>query len=245
MTPERRAGPWGVVRAGYLAHERDGPLPALLLALTLSTGLIDAMSVLGLGRVFVANMTGNVVFLGLALVRAPGFSAARTVTALVGFVAGAFAGGVLARRSPNRGRALRSACGIQIVLIAGAIALAAPAPHHLARATQLAVIVSCAVAMGLQNATARHLAVPELATNVLTTSLTRLAADAWRRSGSRGGRELLSVLALFLGACLGAVLVVHTSILAPLAGVIVILIVVLVRCQLDLRHDRSWLAPTP
>ena len=39
-------------------------LPALLLALTLVTGLVDAVSYLALGRVFTANMTGNVVFLG-------------------------------------------------------------------------------------------------------------------------------------------------------------------------------------
>ena len=46
---------------------RDGPLPPLLLALTLVTGLVDAASYVNLGHVFVANMTGNVVFLGFAI----------------------------------------------------------------------------------------------------------------------------------------------------------------------------------
>ena len=45
-----------------------GPLPPLLLALTVVTGLVDSFSYLVLGHVFVANMTGNVVFLAFALV---------------------------------------------------------------------------------------------------------------------------------------------------------------------------------
>lgn len=53
-------------------HSKQGPLPPLLLALTLVTGLVDAFSYLILGHVFVANMTGNVVLLGFALAGAPG-----------------------------------------------------------------------------------------------------------------------------------------------------------------------------
>ena len=64
---------------------RHGPLPPLLLGLTLVTGLVDAFSYLVLGHVFVANMTGNVVFLGFALVGAPGFSIGASAVALVGY----------------------------------------------------------------------------------------------------------------------------------------------------------------
>ena len=82
----------------YVRNPDHGPLPALLLLLTLSTGIIDAVSILGLGRVFVANMTGNVVFTALALVGAPGFSLAASLVALAGFLVGASAGGRLVRR---------------------------------------------------------------------------------------------------------------------------------------------------
>ncbi|KRE23363.1 hypothetical protein ASG80_06490 [Agromyces sp. Soil535] len=58
----------------YFADPLHGPLPAILLLLTIGTGLIDAISVLGLGRVFIANMTGNIVFIGFALAGAPGYS---------------------------------------------------------------------------------------------------------------------------------------------------------------------------
>src|SRR5919202_1591521 len=71
------------------------PLPILLLVLTATTGLVDAVSVLGLGRVFTANMTGNVVFLGFAIAGAPGFSIARALVSLAGFVVGAMLGGRL------------------------------------------------------------------------------------------------------------------------------------------------------
>jgi hypothetical protein len=51
---------------------RHGPLPPLLLSMTLVTGLVDAFSYLLLGHVFVANMTGNIVLLGFALAGDPG-----------------------------------------------------------------------------------------------------------------------------------------------------------------------------
>src|SRR5438874_6766954 len=72
---------------------RHGPLPPLLLGLTLVTGLVDAFSYLLLGHVFVANMTGNVVFLGFALAGATGFSIAASLVALGSFVCGALLGG--------------------------------------------------------------------------------------------------------------------------------------------------------
>src|ERR1700712_5021418 len=79
----------------YVDDPKHGPLPALLLVLTLLTGVIDAVSILALGRVFVANMTGNVVFTGFALAGAAGFSLAASLAALAGFLVGALAGGAL------------------------------------------------------------------------------------------------------------------------------------------------------
>jgi uncharacterized membrane protein YoaK (UPF0700 family) len=84
---------------------RHGPLPPLLLSMTLVTGLVDAFSYLVLGHVFVANMTGNIVLLGFALAGTPGFSIAASVTALVSFSAGALIGGRIgSRHSGHRGR---------------------------------------------------------------------------------------------------------------------------------------------
>src|SRR2546428_12747605 len=72
---------------------KSSSLPVLLVVLTITTGLIDAISVLGLGRVFTANMTGNIVFLGFALAGVPGFSPSRSLIGLAAFLAGAGVGG--------------------------------------------------------------------------------------------------------------------------------------------------------
>jgi uncharacterized membrane protein YoaK (UPF0700 family) len=74
---------------------RPDPLPWVLVVLTVTTGLVDAVSVLGLGRVFTTNMTGNIVFLGFATAGIPGFSVARAAVSLAGFVVGAVLGGRL------------------------------------------------------------------------------------------------------------------------------------------------------
>src|SRR3982074_697605 len=79
----------------------DRLLPALLIALTVGTGFVDAVSYLALGRVFTANMTGNVVFLGFAMVAVPGLSIGRSGVALGAFVIGATIGGRLAGTIPR------------------------------------------------------------------------------------------------------------------------------------------------
>ena len=75
--------------------DRHGPLVPMLIALTLLTGLVDAVSYLKLGHVFVANMTGNVVFLGFAIAGAGGLSVTASLIALGSFLIGALGGGQL------------------------------------------------------------------------------------------------------------------------------------------------------
>ncbi|HEY6318288.1 MAG TPA: YoaK family protein, partial [Acidimicrobiia bacterium] len=75
---------WNEIRQTLIParDSKHGPLPPLLIAMTLVTGLVDAFSYLVLGHVFVANMTGNIVFLGFAMAGAPGFSVAASLVAL-------------------------------------------------------------------------------------------------------------------------------------------------------------------
>ena len=87
-------------------NSRDGPLPPLLLTLTLVTGLVDATSYLKLGHVLVANMTGNVVFLGFGIAGAGGISVWASLTALGSFLTGGVVGGRIGARSSDRGRHL-------------------------------------------------------------------------------------------------------------------------------------------
>src|SRR5713226_9026206 len=99
-----------------------GPLPALLICLTVVTGLVDAFSYLVLGHVFVANMTGNVVFLGFGLAGAPDFAILDSLVALVSFGLGAVVGGKLAARvGGHRGKHLSTATTIQAVFLAASV----------------------------------------------------------------------------------------------------------------------------
>src|SRR5689334_21584427 len=100
----------GTATSGQKAGTDYGPLVSLLLAMTFVTGLVDAFSYLVLGHVFVANMTGNVLFLGFAPAGAPDFSIADSVVAVVAFGLGALVGGRLAARlKHHRGRHLSTA----------------------------------------------------------------------------------------------------------------------------------------
>ncbi len=128
--PASAARPVAALRPGQLwrpaAGPGWGPLPELLLALTLVTGLVDAVSILALGRVFVANMTGNVVFAGFAIVGAPGFSLSSSLFALAGFLIGAAGGGWIGGRAgPDRAALLRAAAAAELALVAIALVVAA------------------------------------------------------------------------------------------------------------------------
>jgi uncharacterized membrane protein YoaK (UPF0700 family) len=198
----------------------DGPLPPLLLGLTLFTGLVDATSYLMLGHVFVANMTGNVVFLGLGIAGAGAISIWASLAAIGSFLVGGVAGGRIgARWSSDRGRHLTATTATELLLVAGALVVAAFSTHHIGTGSRYAMIVLLAVAMGVQNATARKLAVPDLTTTVLTMTLTGVAADSKLAGGpgSRIARRALSVAAMLLGALIGGALILKVDNPAPLA----------------------------
>lgn len=200
-----------------VADERHGPLPALLLALTFVTGLVDAVSFLTLGHVFVANMTGNVVFLGLALVGTKDVSLGGTLLSVVAFMAGALLGGKLGMTfGHHRGRFLAVAVTIETCLAAAAWILSVTFGTGAQAAYGLMGLL--ALAMGLQNATARRLAVPDLTTTVLTLTLTGLAADAplAGAAGSNMLRRLLAVITMLLGAAAGAGLIFSAGVAAAI-----------------------------
>src|SRR5580658_441740 len=97
---------------------QHGPLPAVLLLLTALSGVVDAVSYLRLGHVFVANMTGNVVFLGFAAAGAAGSSAPGSLIALGAFFAGSIAGGRIAWLArAHRGIVLALACATSALVI--------------------------------------------------------------------------------------------------------------------------------
>ena len=195
------------------------PLTRALLVLTFTTGLVDAVSYLALGRVFTANMTGNIVLLGFGIAGSPGLPVLAPLLSLSSFLVAAGAGGWLVRHTESRHpRLVTWALGVEVSGIAAAAVIAATA--HIRPGTALAdtLIVLMAFAMGVRNAAVRHIAVPDLTTTVLTMTLTALAAESRPAGGSGQGtvRRLSAVLAMLTGALAGALLL-KTSLVAPLA----------------------------
>jgi uncharacterized membrane protein YoaK (UPF0700 family) len=266
--PDRPSGIHGLPRS-LVAHQSFGPLPGLLLILTLFTGVVDAISILSLGRVFVANMTGNVVFAGFAIVGAPGFSLSASLFALAGFLVGAAIGGLLITRAAgDRGTLLRSGTAAEVILAAVALVLAAlsGAPGvthgtlHMAGGAFTAPVTDAlaavlATATGIQNAVARKLAVPDMTTTVLTMTLTGLAADV--RAAFRGApnirrsarsdvtRRLLAIGTMFAGALAGASLTLYVSPVSALALALSLLTVTATGAAAAAARPAPWRTPPP
>ena len=227
-----------------LSGPRHGPLPLLLL-LTAVTGLVDAVSILRLGRVFVANMTGNVVLTGFALTGAPGFSSALRCSPSPGSCA---APPSAARWPPGPDTTGRCSCS------------APPAAswpcsrrprrgglsHSLTAVPRDSLAALLAVAMGIQNAATRRLAVPDLTTTVLTMTLTGIAADLHARNhGPALLRRVLAVATMLAGAAAGALLVLRIGPAAALGLAAVLLALVTAGAMASARRPGTWRAGTP
>jgi uncharacterized membrane protein YoaK (UPF0700 family) len=189
------------------------PLVVTLAALTVVSGFVDAVSFLGLGHVFTANMTGNVVLIGFAAAGAPGFSMAASLSALGAFLAGAVAGGRLAQRVRPVRNLLLVAMVIEAACTAAAAVVAGTVPAVGSGWPRFTIIGLLAVGMGLRNAAVRRVGVPDMSTTVLTTTLTGLASQSLLAGGTNPHARLgtTTVLSMFGGALVGAVLVLHAG----------------------------------
>jgi uncharacterized membrane protein YoaK (UPF0700 family) len=225
---------------------RVEPLLLALSLLTLVTGLVDAACYLGLGRVFTANMTGNVVLLAFGAAGAHGLPVLAPTVSLVVFLAGAAAGGRLAHRlvgpagapmpAPVRRRWVTVAllAELGLVVVAGVVAVGLAVDAGGVR--RYVVIGLLAAGLGLQNATVRRLAVPDVTTTVLTMTLTGLAADSWLAGGHnpRAGRRLAAVGLMFAGALVGALLLrVDVALPVLVAAVVIALAAVALRLETE------------
>ncbi|MBC9731953.1 DUF1275 family protein [Nocardioides marmotae] len=230
------------------ARERWRAVPAsrmhlwLMLVLTFTTGINDAVGYLGLDRVFTGNMTGNVVILGMALAGGTGLPVLGPVLALLGFMAGAaLAGRLLAVESddPWRPRTTGLLASVAAVMFALAAAVTVvgdqPRPSVMVTTTTLA-----AAAMGAQAAVARQLGVRDVTTVVVTSTITGLAADSRLGAGRSGGtaRRVLAIGLILLGATAGAAsLRLHLGVGFALAGVLIA--AVAVAGERYARHGRA------
>jgi uncharacterized membrane protein YoaK (UPF0700 family) len=175
-----------------------------LLLLTFATGLVDAISVLVLGHVFVANMTGNVIFLGFWFVPHSGVDMTAAVVAFVSFLAGTVIGGRFIRHLEHDTRRwVTVSLAVECVVLVALSILAGAGVLRYHDNTKLILLAGLAVAFGSQNATARQFGIQELSTTVLTSTIVGIGVDS-RLAGGTGQREKLRY-AVVSTMCAGAV----------------------------------------
>jgi uncharacterized membrane protein YoaK (UPF0700 family) len=196
-------------------------LHSSLALLTFVTGLVDAVGYLALGHVFTANMTGNVVLLGFAAAHTPGLSVVRSMTALVfAFVGGICAGRLEGMYRPKGRRAWLAVVGsveTLLLVVAALVALRYSSLESLSSSAVLVLIGLTALSMGIRNGTVRHLGVADITTTVLTLTVAGLSSESSLGGGRnpRWGRRVTAIIAMLLGAFVGALLL-HISLAAVL-----------------------------
>ena len=159
----------------------------MLCLLAWAAGIVDAVSYLGLGRVFTAMMTGNTVLLALAIGQGESMAILRSALALAGFSVGAATGAFIVSRGRSRDEwppSVTAAFAFEALLLAGFTAVWHVAGSTLTTGTTSLLIVLSGLAMGVQAAAVRHLGIPGVATTYLTGTLTSLMAElvGWGRA---------------------------------------------------------------
>jgi len=181
-----------------------------------TAGVFDAVAFLGLDKVFVANMTGNVVLLGLSTV-SDQLNFDGPFVALLAFLAGAFCAGRLRRGSGDPLVHFRRTLLIESALLVPAIVLAIGYDGE--QLPRLLILAAMGAAMGARNETMREIGQPEIVTTAQTLRIATIAGELARGRGvdEVARRRIAAVLALLGGAVVGAVLVVETELVWALS----------------------------
>ena len=209
-----------------------------LFLITSVCGFVDAACFLSLGQVFAEMMTGNLLlfcfYIGTGY---PLFENVGYLVALAAFTLGAITGGRI-----NRGPLgdTRFGFGLEGLFLFTAVALTLAIGVDASHMAQGSVVALLAFAMGLQNALLRKHGVPDLATNVMTLTMTALFSDSPLSGGAneRWQRRAGSVGVFMASALTGAFLTIHIGPWAPLLVAAVLFALAL--CGLT-RRDGSLL----
>ncbi|WP_407552254.1 YoaK family protein [Streptomyces sp. Pv4-95] len=240
--PPERADPLRTLLGGS-----DGPLPALLLLLTTVTGLVDSVSYLVLGKVFVANMAGNLIFVGFGL-SAVGTAVTPSAVAIGAFLVGCVAGGrAVQSLAHHRGWLLCGSATVVVVLVVIAVALlwGVDEGGTVPSARRWAAIAALACGMGFQAALTRQVNLKDMRTIVATLTFTAVAADS-KLAGGRGRgvtSGVVSVLTVVFGAFCGGLLLRVGDVRAPLLLAIALLLIAAAMVAVLSRKEAEWQRP--
>jgi uncharacterized membrane protein YoaK (UPF0700 family) len=206
----------------------------LLVALTVSTGSVDAVSWFGLGKVFSAFMTGNFAFLGFRAAGVPGPSVPRVVASLVAFGIGAFVAARIVEPTRDSGtvwpRRVTVALGGVVAAQVAFLTVWVGVDGHPSSGVGHLLIAISALAMGMQTSAVFSLGVRAVFTTATTATWAVLMGDLSRSSSSSGETRRLAavIVGLFVGAVAGAFLFAHARVWAPVLPLAVSSLVVAV-----------------
>jgi len=226
-----------------ISHE--GVRNRLLDALTFSSGAIDSISFLGLGKVFTAFMTGNVAFLGMKIAGSPQPRLVSVLASMAAFAVGIFLATIISGEqksgvmwSPRTTFTL----GVSLLAHLGFVAIWFANSGRPGASTFPILLAVWALAMGLQSGAVRKLHVEGIFTTAATGTLMVLAADLvnWRLTRDERRRARGVLISLFVGATAGAYLFFHAPIFAPVLPLVVTAGVVLTAATVRWSSD----APT-
>jgi uncharacterized membrane protein YoaK (UPF0700 family) len=218
-----------------LAQEKTGLEAAsirdlLLVGLSVSSGAVDAISYLALGKVFTAFMTGNVVFIGLAVAGEGASNVVHAGLSLATFAAGVYLAQQIVKPAAGDDvwpRRVSVALAVAAVLQAGFLAVWLATSGRPSSGTSDLLVGLSALAMGMQSSAVRALGVAAVFTTAATATLILLATDlgAGRPTATERRRLAGVLVGLLAGAAAGAVLLVHAR---PGAAVLPLVTTVLV-----------------
>ncbi len=202
----------------------------LVVLLTLTTGAVDAVSFLGLGRVFSSVITGNLVLLGVSAGTSSSSLAIHSGVALAGYSAGVLAAAPVAARHSRSGgtwpRSVTITLAVELGVLAGFSAGWDAAGGHPAGGLQLLLVAMLAASMGMQSVAVRRLG--QMSSTYLTSTLTAVLTALATRTKAEGLPRSLGVLIVIVaGAFAGAILVrqapgwLPALVLIPLGSVVI------------------------
>jgi len=192
----------------------------LLNALTVSSGAIDAISFLALGKVFSAFMTGNIAFLGLRVAGASAPGVVAIFSSIVAFAAGVYLSTRIVKHSADSGiwpQRVTVALGVSLIPHAAFLAVWFATNGQPSLDVAHVLVGLWGFAMGMQSAAVRTLHVEGVFTTAATATVIFLAGDLTNWSATVMERRRLAgvLVSLFVGSTAGGLLLVHAHIFAP------------------------------
>jgi uncharacterized membrane protein YoaK (UPF0700 family) len=225
--------------------EENGRWPAAsrdyrVVLLTLTSGAVNAVSFLALGKVFSSVITGNLVLLGVAATSHSPSEALHAGVATAGYAAGVLIGAPLAARRSRKAdtwpASVTATLGAELFVLTGFCVgweLSHGSPHD---GGQLTLLIAAAAAMGMQSAAVRRLG--QMSSTYLTSTLLGVLAGLAGGGRPEGlGRSIGVLVTVVVGALAGGVLAKSAYAWLPVA-VLLPLVVVVAGSAVTSRHDR-------